>query len=199
MNQLIKQKENVMKNRFYIVTSVIVCILAIPGFTLEPSQNHTTYGIGLAVDNIPVSMASLVIPLSCVSYEHQFANPKNKLRGGVELGAYGFYFVLPIPEVGTNMYIGGEDQAVQGKIGLTGFYDLFVGGHGGLGVKAGIILNNRFDFDILIVPPKMASDSKRSYQEALGLESKDKADAYYAEHGYHVKTPYFALLACVRF
>lgn len=185
-------------------SALLIAILGImsgssANIQLAPAKNHTMFGVGLCVDQIPVSMASLTIPLSYYAYEHQFAEPTNTLRGGLEIGVFGFYGILPLPEIGTNFYIGGEDKTFQGKIGCNGFYDLFVGGHGGLALKGGLLVNNRFDFDLMVVPPGLATDSRRSYQEALGLESKEKADAYYAAHGYHVKTPYFGLLIGLHF
>jgi hypothetical protein len=192
-----------MKTTLFRITGIIAVLGILSGASadikLAPSKNHTMFGVGLCVDQIPVSMASLTIPLSYFAYERQFADPTNLLRGGLEIGLFGFYGILPIPEIGTNFYIGGENKTFQAKIGCNGFYDLFIGGHGGLAVKAGLLVNNRFDFDIMVVPPGLASDSRRSYQEALGLESKAKADAYYAEHHYHVKTPYFGLLIGLRF
>jgi hypothetical protein len=183
------------------------CLIAVFGIMVEssanirlaPAKNHTMFGVGLCVDQIPVSMASLTIPLSYYAYERQFADPTRNVRGGLEIGVFGFYGILPIPEVGTNFYIGGEDRTFQAKIGCNGFYDLFVGGHGGLAIKTGLIVNNRFDFEIMVVPPGLATPGKRSYQEALGLESKEKAQAYYDAHGYYVKTPYFGLLIGLRF
>jgi hypothetical protein len=192
-----------MKTTLFRIAGIIAVLGILSGTSanikLAPSKNHTMFGVGLCVDQIPVSMASLTIPLSYFAYERQFAEPTNLLRGGVEVGVFGFYGILPIPEIGTNFYIGGEDRTFQAKIGCNGFYDLFVGGHGGLAVKTGLLVNNRFDFDIMVVPPGLSTDSRRSYQEALGLESKEKADAYYAEHHYHVKTPYFGLLIGIRF
>jgi hypothetical protein len=166
---------------------------------LAPSNQHYTWGLGLVVDQLPVSMATLDIPLSYFSYERQFADPCKPIRGGIEIGTYGFYGILPLPELGANMYVGGENKPIQGKVGLSGFYDLFVGGHGGLAFKVGTILKNRIGFDFMVVPPGLATDSKRSYQEALGLESKEKADEFYKEHGYHVKLPYFGMIASLRF
>jgi hypothetical protein len=192
-----------MKTSFFR-TAACVAVLGIvsaasANIQLAPNKNHTMFGVGLCVDKIPVSMASLTIPLSYYAYERQFAEPTGNLRGGLELGVFGFYGILPIPEIGTNFYIGGENQTFQVKIGCNGFYDLFVAGHGGLAVKTGLIVNNRFDFDIMVVPPGLASDASRSYQEALGLESKEKAQAYYDLHHYRIKTPYFGLLVGLRF
>ncbi|HUI91382.1 MAG TPA: hypothetical protein VLX68_03950 [Chitinivibrionales bacterium] len=192
-----------MKTTFVRFAGIIallgIAATASANVKLTPSENHTMYGVGLCVDQIPVSMATLTIPLSYFAYERQFAKPTNLLRGGLEIGVFGFYGILPIPEVGTNFYVFGEDRTFQIKIGCNGFYDVFVGGHGGLAVKTGLIANNRFDFDIMVVPPGLATDSRRSYQEALGLESKETADAYYAEHHYHIKLPYFGLLVGLRF
>jgi hypothetical protein len=193
-----------MKTSFF---RIAVCIAVLgtvytssANIQLAPSKNHTMFGVGLCVDKIPVSMASLTIPLSYYAYERQFAEPTNLLRGGLEIGVFGFYGILPIPEIGTNFYIGGEDKTFQAKIGCSGFYDIFVAGHGGLAVKTGLLVNNRFDFDIIVVPPGLASDSRRSYQEALGLESKDKAEAYKATHnGHYINLPYFGLLIGLRF
>ena len=191
-------KTRLVKAVCFIAALGIPCICD-ANIQLTPAKNHTMFGIGLCVDQLPVSMATLTIPLSYYAYERQFAEATNTLRGGLELGLFGFYGILPIPELGTNFYIGGEDKMFQAKIGCNGFYDLFVSGHGGLALKGGLIVNNRFDFDLIVVPPGLATDSRRSYQEALGLESKAKADAYYAAHGYHIKTPYFGLLIGFRF
>lgn len=186
-------------NSLFILAVCGIVSQSAAGIALDPSKQHYTWGVGLVVDRLPVSMASLIIPLSYFSYERQFADPVKPVRGAIEIGTYGFYGILPLPELGANMYVGGEDKAIQGKIGLSGFYDFFVGGHGGLAVKAGTILKNRFGFDFMVVPPGLATDSKRSYQEALGLESKEKADAYYQEHGYHIHLPYFGIIANLRF
>lgn len=161
-----------------------------------PSKTHHTFGMGLVVDRLPVSMANLTIPLSYYAWERQFVDPMRRVRAGIEIGTYGFYGLLPIPELGTNMYIGGEDQPIVGKIGIGGFYDIIVGGHGGLMIKAGIIAANRFDINLMIVP--VGSDSKRSYSEFLGLETKTEAKEYYDRHGYYVKLPYYGLMIGLR-
>jgi hypothetical protein len=193
-----------MKTSF-IRISVLIAMLGIlsaasANLQLAPSKNHTMFGVGLCVDKIPVSMASLTIPLSYYAYERQFAEPTAMLRGGLELGLFGFYGILPIPEIGTNFYINGEDKPFQVKIGCNGFYDVFIAGHGGLAIKTGLIINNRFDIDIMAVPPGLASDSRRSYQEALGIDSKEKAEAYKAAHnGHYINLPYFGFLIGLRF
>jgi hypothetical protein len=185
--------------RITMIVATIACISASnspASVTLEPSNAHFGYGVGMAFTKLPFLMSDLKLPLSSFYYDRQFTDPRSFVRASAEIGLYGFTLVLPVPEVGSNLYIGGEDSPIQGKIGVGGFYDIAVGGHAGILTKIGVVLANRIDLSIFVVPT--GTDSKRSYQEFLGLESQEKADAYFAKTGHHVGMPYFGFLFTIR-
>jgi hypothetical protein len=164
--------------------------------TLEPSNAHYGWGVGMAFTKVPFLMSDLKLPLSTFYYDRQFTDPANFIRASAEIGLYGFSMIIPVPAVGSNLYIGSESSPIQGKIGLGGFYDVAVGGHAGLLAKGGIIVANRFDLSLFVVPT--GTDSKQSYQEFIGIESRAKADAYYAKTGHHVAMPYFGFMFTIR-
>lgn len=163
---------------------------------LDPSNSHFGWGVGMAFTELPFSMSELKLPLSYLYYDRQFTDPAKPVRVSVEGGCYAFGMVIPVPEIGSNLYIGSEESIVQGKIGVGGFWDPAVANHAGFVTKAGVILHNRFDISMFVVPD--GTDAKRSYQEFLGLESEEEADAFYAEHGDRVIFPYFGFFLTLR-
>lgn len=166
------------------------------GVQLTPDRDHVCWGFGMAFSKVPFSMSRLKLPLSYVCYDYQFMEPVNPVRVSASMGLYGFEGVVPVPELGTNLYFGSEERTFQGKIGLNGFWDIAVGGHAGLGVKGGLIIKNRFDITLFAVPT--GKDSKRSYLEVLGTQTKTQAYDEYQEHGKHVDMPYFGFLFTLR-
>jgi hypothetical protein len=191
-------KETIMK-RIAVLFSLIALVAtrsSVASLSLDPSNAHFGWGVGMAFSKIPFLMSNLKLPLSNFYYDRQFTDPNNSIRASAELGLYGFSGIIPVPEIGSNLYIGGEKSPIQGKIGLGGFYDIAVGGHAGIMAKLGAILANRFDLSVFVVPT--GTDSKQSYQEFLGLESKASADAYYAQTGHHVAMPYFGFMFTIR-
>jgi len=93
--------------------------------------------------------------------------------------------------------LGRPGSDIKAKLGVGGFYDLWVGGHAGLIIKPGVVFADRFETTFLIVPT--GSDSERSYGEALGLETKEEADEFYEKHGQRVMMPYYGLMLTVKF
>ncbi len=164
---------------------------------LEPSNKHVNFGIGLVTSDLPISEADLRLVITSFYYDYCFMNPMSKFRTSIELGVYGFYGILPIPELGANLYIGSEDQDIHYKIGVGGFYDISVGGHAGLMIKPGLIIKNRFDISLFIVPT--GTDSKKSYAQFLGMESKaDAKEAYEKQGDQFVVMPYYGLMFTIR-
>ena len=165
---------------------------------LAPSNSHWGTGVGLVVSEFPISMSKLTIGLSQVYYEYQFTDPTNKVRTSLEGGLYGFYMLLPVPEVAANMYFGSEESDVQGKLGVGGFYDISVGGHAGIMAKAGAVIKNKFDLTFFVVPTGL--DAKRSYGEFMQMESKERAEQNYIRNGdQYVIMPYYGMLFSIRY
>ncbi len=162
------------------------------------SRKHLYFGAGMVVDDLPIAVADMKLPITNFAYDYSFMDPEKKLRTSIEIGLYGFYGILPVPELGANVYIGSETNDIQGKIGLGGFYDISVGGHAGFAIKPGIIIKNRFEISLLCVP--VGSDAKQSYKEFFGFETAEEADATAAKNdGKNVVMPYYGFLLGLRF
>lgn len=193
-----------MKKTILTVLSTLVIILVsqntTAGLQLEPSNRHLNIGFGLVTSDIPVMESDLRIILSALYYDFSFMAPSKMVRTSIEIGMYGYYGILPIPEIGANLYIGSEDRNIQAKIGVGGFYDIFVGGHGGMALKPGIIIKNRFDISFMIVP--LGTDSKEPYPEILGFESSsdeyDDDGNVIKKDGPNVIMPYYGMMFTVR-
>jgi len=190
-----------MKRTALIISTVAVLSVATtPAHSevqIETKNSHLCWGLGMALSQIPFSMSKLKLPLSYFSYDHQFTDPNAFIRSSVELGMYGFDVIIPVPTLGSNLYIGGETADIQGKIGLGGFYDIAVAGHAGLVAKGGLIFKNRFNIDLFVVPTGI--DSKKSYTEVLGIESRNDAEkGAQANGGKYVIMPYFGFMLTIR-
>lgn len=165
--------------------------------SLDAQQNYWGFGVGYAFNKIPISLSTFDVLLSNLWYSHVFGNPEEKTRIAGTLGLYGFALVLPIPRVSMDFYYGKPSDDIQFKTGVGGFYDLTVAGHGGLSGELGVVLKNRVDISFIAVP--VGTDSKRSYGEFLGLESKTEADQGYADKGHYIEFPYYGLMVGLRF
>lgn len=190
-----------MKKLVLIAVSAIVLTNVVQNahadIQARPKNKHVNLGFGMVTSDLPISEADLRLMITTVNYDYCFMNPMKKFRTSLEIGLYGFYGILPIPELGANLYIGSEDQDIHYKIGVGGFYDISVGGHAGLMVKPGIIIKNRFDVSFFIVPTGL--DSEKSYAQFLGLQSKDEAKEEYKKHdNQHVIMPYYGLMFTIR-
>jgi len=164
---------------------------------LASDRGHLVWGLGMAFSKVPFSLSKLKLPLSYLAYDHQFTDPEKMVRYSAEVGMYGFEVIVPVPEAGANLYIGRESSKIQGKIGLSGFYDIAVGGHAGMAVKTGLIFSNRFDVSLMIVPT--GRDADRSYLEVMGLQSKEEAAQFRLENdGKNVLFPYFGFMVTLR-
>jgi hypothetical protein len=179
----------------------------LPGFGADTSQagaakresvnlNAPTFwgfGVGLVFSSIPISEAEFAAPFSQLYYSWYITDPNASLRTALSLGLYGFGMILPVPKVSAEMFLGKPTRDIQGKFGVGGFYDIAVGGHGGLSLETGIRIANRYDISFVTIP--FGSDSKRDYAEFLGLRDKEEPPA----KAPFVKLPYFGIFTSVAF
>ncbi len=148
------------------------------------------FGLGLVFSSIPVSTAEFVAPFSHLYYSWYLTDPNDSFRTAASLGVYGFGVFLPVPKVSAEMFLGKPTQDIQGKLGVGGFYDFAVGGHGGLALEAGIRLANKYDISVVTVPT--GSPAKRDYLEFMGVHDEPGKKPW-------VKVPYFGVFLSVIF
>ena len=174
---------------------------------IEPSQTHWGFGVGGVANRIPLSLSTFSVLMSQVWYSYTLGDPNADSRFTTTLGAYGFQLILPIPRFSVEYYLGKENQDMQLKAGLGGFYDLVIGGHAGLVTELGIVIANRVDISLFAVP--IGIDSVRSYTAYMGLVSEEQAKEDYlrnadpnnfmCESGCHVVLPYYGIYTGLRF
>jgi hypothetical protein len=160
-------------------------------------QDYWGFGFGYVFNRIPISMSTFNVGISDLWYSHIFGNPAEKTRIAGTLGFYGFQILLPVPKASVDLYFGKPSDAIQFKGGVGGFYDVAIGGHGGLMGELGVVLKNRVDISFLAVP--LGSDSERSYSEFIGTETKQEADLHRANGGKFVELPYYGVKMGLRF
>ena len=170
------------------------------------SQTHWGFSVGGVANKIPLSLSTFNVLMSQIWYSYTLGDPNADSRIATSLGAYGFSLVLPVPKVSVEYYLGREDQDIQFKGGLGGFYDLVVGGHAGLVTELGIVIANKVDVSAFVVP--IGLDSVRSYGEFMGFISEEEAKKEYeankgkgflCEKGCNVVFPYYGFTAGLRF
>jgi hypothetical protein len=98
--------------------------------------------------------------------------------------------VLPVPKVGVEMIIGEPTQDIQGKVGASAFYDVSVGGHGGVAAELGVRIKNKVDVSFFIVPAGW--DSKRDYLEFVGVRDEEGEKPF-------VIMPYFGIFVAFNY
>ncbi len=164
----------------------------------EARQNYWGFGFGYVFNRIPVSLSTFDVAISDLWYSHIFGDPNEKIRVAGTLGFYGFAIALPVPKVSCDLYFGRPTEDIQFKGGIGTFYDVAVGGHGGVYSDVGVVVKNRVDISFMAVP--LGTDSKRSYSEFLGTESKEEAKETYKALGNHyVALPYYGVKVGLRF
>lgn len=167
------------------------------GFTLGPKSSYWGLGMGYVFNKMPISLSTFNVVLSNLWYSHVFSPPTERFRVAGTVGFYGFQVLLPVPRVAADFYLGSPSQDIQFKGGVGGFYDIAVGGHGGISLEAGAVLKNRVEITFMTVPT--GTDSERSYAEFAGLKTQEEADLDYKEAGNQwVEMPYFGLMVGLR-
>ncbi len=158
-----------------------------PAPALGEKVNSPTYwgwGLGFVFTEVPISESDFTVLMSELHYGFYLTDPDDFVRTAAVIGLYGFALVLPVPKAGVEMIIGDPRQDIQGKVGINGFYDISVGGHGGVALELGVRMKNRVDISFFTVP--FGSDSKRDYLEFMGFRDE-------AGEPPHVILPYFGL------
>ena len=183
------------------------------------SQTHWGFGVGGVANRIPLALSTFNVLMSQIWYSYTLGDPNADSRFATSVGAYGFLLIMPVPKVSIEYYLGKEDQGIQFKTGLSGFYDIVVGGHAGLAAEVGMVIVNRFDISLFVVPAGI--DSVTSYGQFIGLRTKEKAEEDYVKNkdqgewlcnykkrniadtaditGCNVRFPYFGFLVGMRF
>jgi hypothetical protein len=142
-----------------------------PAPKLGPNEkSFWGWGVGLVFTEVPISESQFTVLMSDLHYGYYLTDPNDFVRTAATIGLYGFALVLPVPKVGLDMIIGDPTQAVQGKVGATAFYDISVGGHGGIAGEVGVRLKNKVDVTFSVVPA--GTDSKRDYLEFVGIHDE---------------------------
>jgi hypothetical protein len=153
-----------------------------PRFRAPPlgqTTNEKTFwgwGAGLVFTEVPISESDFTVFMSELHYGFYLTGPDDFVRTAATLGVYGFALVLPVPKVGIETIVGDPSQAVQAKLGATAFYDISVGGHGGIAGELGVRLKNKVDVMFSIVPA--GTDSKRDYLEFVGIHKEQGEKPY---------------------
>jgi hypothetical protein len=167
-------------------------------FKGDAKQSYWGFGAGYVFNKVPISMSTFDVFMGNLWYSHIFGDPNDNTRLAGTLGLYGFQMLLPVPRAGLDFYVGRPSQDIQFKGGLGGFYDVAVGGHGGVSGEIGVVIKNRIDVSFMAVP--FGTDSKRSYAEFMGLKSKEEARQDYVDAGDRwVEMPYFGTFVGLRF
>lgn len=148
------------------------------------SKSYWGWGLGLVFTDIPISQSEFTVFMSELHYGMYLTDPDDFMRTAATLGLFGFALVLPVPKVGVEMMIGDPREDIQGKVGVSGFYDISVGGHGGVAVELGVRLKNKVDVSFFAVPTGW--DSSRDYLEFVGVRDEPGEKPY-------VILPYFGL------
>ena len=180
-----------MKRLLYIL---ILMTLTIPAAAQEfekpklLSKAHWGFGGGITVSSLPVASSEFKMPMTQLYYDYAFGNGIGSGSGiftpGLSVGVYGLNGFVPVPEVELLGLINeGEDLSL--RLGLGGFYDILIGGHSGVSLKLGVVLNQEYQFDIISVPK--GNPPVKPYSELIdGGPEK-------------ITTPYFGILFSWRY
>lgn len=124
----------------------------------ENKTNFWIIGGGAMVEKLPLAIAEYTLPIIFVAYE----NIHKKSIGGLDFSwSIGFYDLMPEIEFAITIPVKPFDI----RISTGGYYDFIIGGHTGLLVKSGIILNKRIGLDVILVP--IGTQPTVSYSQSL--------------------------------
>jgi hypothetical protein len=210
-----------------IISIVLSLLILAAGFVhaqeaqTAASQTHWGFGVGGVANRIPLALSTFNVLMSQIWYSYTLGDPNAESRFATSVGAYGFLLIMPVPKVSIEYYLGKEDQGIQFKTALSGFYDIVVGGHAGLAAEVGMVIVNKFDISLFVVPA--GTDSVTSYGQFIGLRTRDQARDDFVKNreagtflcdyerrendkvvpevgkGCNVRFPYFGFLVGMRF
>ena len=146
------------------------------------------FGAGLTVGSLPVATSDFKMPITTLFYDYTLTNVNSFWNGfvkpGFSVGLYGLNGFVPIPE--TELYaMVNDSEDLSLRLGVGGFYDILIGGHSGLTLKAGVVVNQDYQIDIISVPT--AKQPVKPYSEIVDGGPEN------------IKTPYFGLVFSWRF
>ena len=141
-------------------------------------------GGGAAVNRLPVSASQYTLPLVFFAYE----SIQKKAIGELDFSwSIGFYDLMPEIEAAVTMPLKPFDL----RVSAGAYYDFIIGGHAGLLLKFGIIMNKYLGIDVMLIP--IGTQPEVSYSESLRQQRIVLNDG---EHG--LDFPLFGLLLSVR-
>lgn len=141
-------------------------------------------GAGAMVNRLPLSASEFTLPLIYFAYESIY----KKMMGPFDFSwCIGLYDLIPEIEFAVIMPM----KPFDFRVSVGGYYDFIIGGHAGMLLKTGIILNKYVQFDLMFVP--IGSQPTISYSELL--ETGNKVD-YDGTNG--LKFPIFGALLSIR-
>ncbi len=141
-------------------------------------------GGGAAVNRLPVSASEYTLPLIFFAYE----SIHKKAIGDLDFSwSIGFYDLMPEIEAAVTMPLKPFDL----RVSAGAYYDFIIGGHGGLLLKFGVVMNKYLGIDVLLIP--IGTQPAVSYSESLKQQKIVMNDG---EHG--LDFPLYGLLLSVR-
>lgn len=141
-------------------------------------------GGGAAVNKLPVSASEYTLPLVFFAYE----SIQKKAIGDLDFSwSIGFYDLMPEIEAAVTMPLKPFDL----RVSAGAYYDFIIGGHAGLLLKFGVIMNKYLGVDVLFIP--IGTQPEVSYSESL---KQGRIVLNDGEHG--LDFPLFGLLLSVR-
>jgi hypothetical protein len=141
-------------------------------------------GAGAMVNRLPLSASEFTLPMIYFAYESIY----KKMLGAFDFSwSIGFYDLMPEIEFAVIMPMKPFDL----RVSVGGYYDMILGGHAGMLMKTGIILNKYVQFDVLLIP--FGTQPTISYQELITTGKKVEYDG---TNG--LKFPVFGALLSIR-
>lgn len=151
-------------------------------------ENKTGFwiiGAGGAVNSLPLAASKFTLPLIYVAYE----GVNKRSLGNIDTSwSFGLYDFMPEVEFALIMPV----KPLDFRLSVGAYYDIIIGGHAGVLVKAGAILNKTYSFDLMVIP--IGTQPSVSYSESLSQQKIVKNDG---SHG--LEFPVFGVLASIRF
>ncbi len=135
------------------------------------NRHHWYWGLGAVVSQLPVIKAGFKVPFSQVLYEYNVTDPSKFYRFSLGGGLYGLNGILPVPAIQPSIYIGSENNEIMARLSSGFFSDITVGNHSAVLFSAGVIIKNRIDLSLVMVP--FGIQPVRPYPEILGSLEED--------------------------
>jgi hypothetical protein len=163
----------------------------------SPKRTHWGWEVGGVFSEFPVSKAidsGFAILMSHGYYSWDLGPSGGFVQPSLSVGAYGFQLLLPVPEISLDATLGAPGQDLRGKISVGGFYDMFVGGHAGLTLSGGLLIKDRFNINLIMVP--FGKDADRDYLYMAGIRNEETACT---KQDPCVEMPYFGIFVGMQY